>query len=164
MRVSKWLAMLAVALVLTANVQSADPPAKSSYSIEGMDDYMPVLTKFLELIAKGEIDKAYGLFGTAKSPQEDPEQAKVFEEIKKSLIVLKEKGGGYRGCEVSAVKPITSRLHKVYVVAAFEAKPMLFTFVMYKPANEWQCRDFDFGTKIDDLVESLALVTDLRKK
>lgn len=159
-------AMIVVSLVVAANSHAADPPAvkASTYSVEGMDEYVPSLTKFLELVSKGEIENAYGLFGKLKSPQEDPEFAKSLEEVKKRLIVLKEQGGGYTGCEVSAVKPITSRLHKVYVVGTYELKPILFSFVMYKPGKEWQCRDVDFGSKIDDFLESHPLVTDLKKK
>jgi hypothetical protein len=162
---AKWILAIAVAIGISASASSADPPAKPpAYSIEGMDEYVPMLTKFLELISKGEIENAYGQFGKLKSPQEDPEFYKGLDELKKRLIVLKEQGGGYSGCEVSAVKPITSRLHKVYIVCTYELKPILFSFVMYKPGKEWQCRDVDYGSKIDDFLESYPLVTDLKKK
>jgi hypothetical protein len=103
--------------------------------------------------------------------KESPEKAiaygfstnKWFENNKKAIDDLETKlmnligiVGNYNGYEKILEKKIGNNYKLETYMMKYDRQPIKFTFIFYKPSNEWHIQNFYFDTDFDDDVEKMA--------
>ena len=119
--------------------------------------YVPLLETLIDHVGEGRIDDAIGILED-KSTKGVPESSR--ENVKRALAAIYGGGGKYDGHEVVAIRPISSRLHRVYAVAYHERQPLVYTFTMYQFEGQWRINHVHWG---DDIAK-LSDVTDQRRR
>ena len=152
-----WMSVTSGAVTpIPKNSIRPDQPKK--YPVVGMEEYLPQLTKALALIVHGDVDRGLEFIDPDRKIKSSPQ----FDMFKQQFTALCERWGNYHGCEPMSVKCVTARLHRIQVMCCFDNLPVIFTFTLYKPKNEWRCMGFNWeATAIDTLFDKHATQTNL---
>ena len=117
--------------------------------------YMLLLETLIDHVGEGRIDDAVAVL-TADTSKGVPESSR--DNLKRTLAGIYAGGGKYDGHEIVSVRPISSRLHRVYAVAYHQRQPLVYTFTMYEFDGEWKINHVHW----DDSVAKLADVIEQR--
>ena len=129
----------------------------SNAAIDANDQsYLPLLEALIDHVGEGRIDDAVGILANDTS-KGVPESKR--DDVKRTLAAIYAGSGKYDGHEVIAVRPLTSRLHRVYAVAYHERQPLIYTFTMYHFEGGWKINHVHW----DDNVSKLAEVVQQRR-
>lgn len=118
--------------------------------------YMLLLETLIDHVGEGRIDDAVAILA-ADTSKGVPESSR--DNLKRTLAGIYAGGGKYNGHEVVSVRPISSRLHRVYAVAYHQRQPLVYTFTMYEFDGEWKINHVHW----DDSVAKLADVVELQR-
>ena len=108
-------------------------------------EYVAVIEKAFDLASYWQLDQAMAQFDQYVPIQQD---SKAF---RKALSGLYPVGVKSDGAEVVATKELSRRVHIVYVLAYFEARPKLVVLRTYRFKETWRVLDFRFDDDIADL-------------
>ena len=138
-----------VLLCTSANAQDAIPGEDAA---AGGQPYLPLIEALIDHVGEGRIDEAIGIL-TNDTTKGVPESAR--DNVKRTLAAIYAGGGEYEGHEVVAVRPISSRLHRVYAVAYHERQPLVYTFTMYLFDGEWKINHVQWDDKVSKLADAV---------
>jgi hypothetical protein len=78
--------------------------------------------------------------------------------LKRKLIALKQSVGQYLGRELIAQKNAGKNLYFYAYVLRFESQPIRFTFMFYKPKNDWVLYHFKYDADLDAELEQAGKI------
>jgi hypothetical protein len=78
--------------------------------------------------------------------------------LKKKLVALKQSVGQYLGKELIAQRNAGKNLYFYAYVLRFENQPVRFTFMFYKPKNDWVLYHFKFDADLDNELEQAGKI------
>jgi len=78
--------------------------------------------------------------------------------LKKKLIALKQSVGQYLGKELIAQRNAGKNLYFYAYILRFENQPVRFTFMFYKPKNDWVLYHFKFDADLDNELEQAGKI------
>jgi hypothetical protein len=70
--------------------------------------------------------------------------------------------GAYNGYETITVKKAGDSFILKSFLVKYDRQPIRFTFILYKPSNEWKIQNFSYDTNIGDELEEAAKIDRLR--
>ena len=142
----------AVSILVAINVSSL---AAAQQQAAEHQPYLLTIEALIDHVGEGRIDEAIEILST-ESSKGVPESYR--EELKRTLATVYGRGGKYDGHEVVAIKPISSRLHRVYAVAYHQRQPLIYTFTMYLFDGEWKLNHVHWNddlSKLADVVDTI---------
>lgn len=148
--------LLAVAIVLLCASAHSQEIESSEIGNVNEQPYVPLLETLIDHVGEGRIDDAVAILA-ADTSKGVPESSR--DNLKRTLAGIYAGGGKYSGHEVVSVRPISSRLHRVYAVAYHQRQPLVYTFTMYEFDGEWKINHVHW----DDSVAKLAEVVELQR-
>ena len=116
--------------------------------------YVPLLETLIDHVGEGRIEDAVSILENDTS-KGVPESNR--DELKRRLAAIYAGGGKYDGHDVVAVRPISSRLHRVYAVAYHQRTPLVYTFTMYQFDGEWKINHVHWDDSLDKLAEAVSV-------
>jgi hypothetical protein len=78
--------------------------------------------------------------------------------LKKKLVALKQTVGQYLGKELIAQRNAGKNLYFYAYVLRFENQPVRFTFMFYKPKNDWVLYHFKYDAELDNELEQAGKI------
>ena len=112
--------------------------------------YLPLLETLIDHVGEGRIDDAVGILANDTS-MGVPESNR--DGLKRTLAAIYAGGGEYDGHEVIAVRPISSRLHRVYALAYHQRQPLVYTFTMYQFQGDWKINHVHWDDNVGKLAD-----------
>ncbi len=115
------------------------------------EPYERLPEKFIELLRQSKQDEAFdSMFSTNKwiSPESDQVKAlrsKLSQDIK--LV------GEYKYFELLSEQKVGERWSRVTYAIGFERQPIIFTFDLYKPDDNWIISSFTYNMKLSLMLE-----------
>lgn len=119
--------------------------APPSVSHASKIDYEVIIKKFFEIYKSGNSDKAVDyIFSTNRYVDKES-----IAQIKNQMRNVKDIVGVYYGYEFINSKKIGDSLICVTYLVKYERQPFRFSFIFYKPLNEWIIFSFTSDDKYD---------------
>jgi hypothetical protein len=116
--------------------------------------------KFFELYGAKPTDAIDYIFSGVKVTKQISDDITA---IKKNLKVTIDNGGTYNGYELITEKNVNGSLKLMSYLVKYDAQPVRFIFIFYKPATNWKIYTFQFNTNLDDELTSAAAVDQLKE-
>jgi hypothetical protein len=85
------------------------------------------------------------------------------ENLKGQLNILLGQVGGYCGHEKITEKSLGESFKLISYMIKYDRQPVRFTFIFYKPKDNWEIQNFQFDDNLDDELEEAAKVFRLRE-
>ncbi|MBL7885357.1 MAG: hypothetical protein JNJ52_01300 [Flavobacterium sp.] len=70
--------------------------------------------------------------------------------------------GKYHGYELITQEKITNSFILLTYMVRFDRQPMRFTFIYYKPSNEWNLYSLNFSANLDEELEQIAKIIETK--
>ena len=118
--------------------------------------------KFFDLYDKAGPDAALNyLFGTNPFFEVNKEGV---EDVKIKLSRVIKDAGSFRGYELLSTKSAGQHLQMQTYIIRYDAQPITFRMMFYKPSTKWLLQNFQFKTDIDDELEEASKVKETSRQ
>lgn len=111
-----------------------------------------ITNQFFKLFEESPEKAVVYIFNTNKWMERDRDG---IDNLKTQISGLKSIVGDYYGFEFLKETNMGTSYKQISYIVKFDRQPIRFTFVFYKPKNNWQVQNFKFD---DDLKEELELI------
>src|ERR1043166_5236399 len=128
-----------------------------SLGIKTDTSYNYIINRFFERYSQGDVD---GAFKTIFSTNKWLNSKEKLEAIKNNLNSIVRQIDKYQGYEFITRKSVGSVVLCSYLVK-YNRQPLRFTFILYKPSNNWMLYNFEYDDKFDEELKEAAKITRL---
>lgn len=124
------------------------------FNIQAQNNPQQLLDKFFSLYQKeGSASALDYLFSSNIYLSQNQDG---LEKIKQQLQGLIDVIGAYKDFELHDQNNFGSNFQMYRYVVRYQRQPLLFTFILYRPDNEWLFQNFLYDPNLDELLKQMS--------